>query len=95
MPGERSGQRVALLRRLAHVGGRYTFRPDGQGRLAQKAFKEGSIVVAVRRLHEKVLCASTWRPTRSPRGGQGTELASFTRELAPAQGRQAPAGRLA
>jgi hypothetical protein len=35
----------ALLRRITEVGGRYTFRPDGQGTLAYRVFNEGIVSV--------------------------------------------------
>jgi hypothetical protein len=37
-PAERS-----LLQRLAEVGGRYRFRPDGEGTLARRVFDDGIV----------------------------------------------------
>jgi hypothetical protein len=91
MPEESVGPaELALLRRLAHVGGRYTFRPDGQGRLAQRAFDEG-IVADVRRLYEKGLVRIDLAASAFSAGGEGTELAALTVELTPA-GRRAIKG---
>ena len=88
MPGESVGPaEMALLRRLAQVGGRYTFRPDGHGRLAQRAFQEG-IVADVPRLYEKGLVRIDLAASEYSAGRQGTELAALTVELT-------PAGRLA
>lgn len=44
----------ALLRRLAAVGGRHTFRPDGENLLAFRAFEEG-IVASLLSLQRKHL----------------------------------------
>jgi hypothetical protein len=35
----------SLLRRLADVGGRYTFKPDGEPLIAYRAFVEGIVAV--------------------------------------------------
>src|SRR5688572_24401751 len=35
----------ALLRRLAEIGGRYRFQPDGDSLLALRAFEEGVLAV--------------------------------------------------
>jgi hypothetical protein len=91
MPEESVGPaEEALLRRLAQVGGRYTFRPDGNGRLAQRAFEEG-IVADVRRLYEKGLVRVDLAASAFSAGRQGTELAALTVELTPA-GRRAMGG---
>ena len=44
----------SLLRRLAEVGGRYTFRPDGESMLALRVFDQG-IVTALLTLDVKHL----------------------------------------
>ena len=88
MPEESIGPpEMALLRRLAQVGGRYTFRPDGEGRVAQRAFEEG-IVADVRRLYEKGLVRVDLVGTSFAAGGRGTELTALTVELT-AAGRRA------
>jgi hypothetical protein len=43
-----------LLRRLADVGGKYTFRPDGETAIARRAFEQG-IVATLFSLQEKQL----------------------------------------
>jgi hypothetical protein len=88
MPEESVGPaEMALLRRLAQVGGRYTFRPDGEGRLAQRAFEEG-IVADVRRLYEKGLVRVDLLATAFSAGRQGPELTTLTVELT-TEGRRA------
>jgi hypothetical protein len=78
MPEESVGPaEMALLRRLAQVGGRYTFRPEGEGRVAQRAFEEG-IVADVRRLYGKGLVRIDLVATVFSAGAQGTELTGLT-----------------
>ena len=84
MLGESVGPaEIALLRRIAQVGGCHTFRPDGEGRLAQRAFEEG-IVADVRRLYEKGLVRIDLAASEFSAGNQGTELGALTVELTPA-----------
>jgi hypothetical protein len=45
---------LALLRRLAQVGGRYTFRPDGENLRSYRAFEQ-EIVSVLLGLHGKQL----------------------------------------
>lgn len=51
---ELSSAERSLLRRLAEVGDRYTFKPDGEPLIAYKAFVEG-IVSVLLSLQEKRL----------------------------------------
>ena len=91
MPEESVGPaEMALLRRLAQVGGRYTFRPDGEGRLAQRAFEEG-IVADVRRLYEKGLVRVDLVATSFSAGEERPELTALTVELT-TEGRRALKG---
>ena len=38
---------LELLRRIDQVGGRYTFRPDGESRIAYRVFEEGVVSVVL------------------------------------------------
>ncbi len=71
----------ALLRRLAEIGGRYRFQPDGESLLALKAFEEGILTVLLS-LQDKQLIrvdrdASEliWLP------GDRSRIATLTAEL--------------
>jgi hypothetical protein len=75
-PGERS-----LLRRLAAVGGRYTFRPDGESTLALRVFDEGTVTALltldIKRLVRVVMLESElWC-----RQGEPVRFASVTVQL--------------
>ncbi len=77
-----------LLRRLGEVGGRYTFRPDGESLLAFRIFEEG-IAAVLLSLEIKRLVrfdSSASELMRVP--GHGLRFASLTAELTEA-GREA------
>jgi hypothetical protein len=71
---------LSLLRRLAQVGGRYTFRPDGEDQLAQRAFEEG-IIADVRSLHAKGLVHLDSAASEYGMRGQLHRLIALTVEL--------------
>lgn len=71
----------ALLGRLAEVGGRYTFKPDGENVLAWSVFEE-AIVAVLRALHGKRLVRIDSDASELIRvAGQRVRFASLTAEL--------------
>jgi hypothetical protein len=56
VPGmELRGAERARLRRLAEIGGRYRFRPDGDSLLALRAFEEGILAVLLSRQDKQLI----------------------------------------
>jgi hypothetical protein len=73
-----------LLRRLSEVGGKYTFRPDGETAIARRAFENG-IVATLLSLQEKQLVAiDMHESTRVTLPGQPGHFTSMVVELTPA-----------
>jgi len=71
----------ALLQRLAEVGGRYTFRPDGENALVLRVFEEGVLATLVS-LHEKQLVRfDTGAIEVIQEPGRPVRFASVTAEL--------------
>jgi hypothetical protein len=70
-----------LLRRLAEVGGRYTFRPDGSSIIAQRVFAEGILSVLLS-LEDKLLVRLDPRGTEIVAGSLETNrFVAVTAEL--------------
>jgi hypothetical protein len=70
-----------LLRRLADVGGKYTFRPDGETATARRAFEQG-IITTLLSLHEKQLIRiNTQESIRVTLPGQPEHFTSISVEL--------------
>jgi hypothetical protein len=70
-----------LLRRLAEIGGKYTFRPDGETAISRRAFEQG-IVATLLSLQEKRLVAiDMHESTRVTLPGQPGHFTSIVVEL--------------
>jgi hypothetical protein len=86
--GALSGAEREILGRIAEVGGRYTFQPDGSSIIAHRIFAEGMLSVLLA-LEEKRLISLT------PPGAELVRVALGLRRFVPTTAQLTDAGRRA
>lgn len=83
-----TGPERELLERIAEVGGRYTFQPDGSSIIAQRVFAEGILRVLLS-LEERQFISLT------PPGTEVVRMSLEVRRFLPMAAQLTDAGRLA
>jgi hypothetical protein len=78
----------ALLQRLAQVGGRYTFKPDGESVIALRAFEEGIVAVLLSLYEKQLVHIASGGTAVASVPGQPVRFTEITAELTDA-GREA------
>jgi hypothetical protein len=70
-----------LLRRLVEIGGKYTFRPDGEAAIARRTFEQGIVATLMSPQEKRLVAVDMHESTRVTLPSQPGHFTSIVVEL--------------